>query len=86
MLSACNYVERSFLAAYATTVGEGDDFKTVNKIVSNLLQRFQSPRVRLQSPRNHSEVPGPSTSNVMPEIIESHDAMEVYSSLVKNTT
>ncbi|KAE8747848.1 hypothetical protein FOCC_FOCC005460 [Frankliniella occidentalis] len=30
--------------AYATTVGEGDDFKTVTKIVSNLLQRFQSPR------------------------------------------
>ncbi|XP_034249673.1 longitudinals lacking protein, isoforms H/M/V-like isoform X4 [Thrips palmi] len=68
--------------AYATTVGEGDDFKTVNKIVSNLLQRFQSPRVRMSTPRIQNEqAAGPSTSNVVAEIIEEHAVETMYSSL-----
>lgn len=35
-------------------MGEGDDFKTVTKIVSNLLQRYQSPRPGRKAPQSQA--------------------------------
>ncbi|KAJ1529437.1 hypothetical protein ONE63_006215 [Megalurothrips usitatus] len=73
--------------AYATTVGEGDDFKTVTKIVSNLLQRFQSPRA--SRPKGVS-----STQQVIPalhsvdvvEVPEGAEGMEAVYSVLSDAT
>lgn len=72
--------------AYATTVGEGDDFKNVNKIVSNLLQRFQSPRIRIPTSRTtNPQDSDPSSSNVS-RALEANAVDTMYSSLVKGET
>lgn len=68
--------------AYATTVGEGDDFKTVTKIVSNLLQRYQSPRPGRKVPQSQAAAAVQALARapqVEPQAIEA-----VYSVLVSN--
>lgn len=73
--------------AYATTVGEGDDFKTVTKIVSNLLQRFQSPRPsrpKSLSHHTHSTASVNAASAIRDAVEVDEEGIEaVYSVLVK---